>query len=282
MAQLGQHKLSSVAAAQLVQDYVVGGSTMPQLKKRFGVCLFTVRDYLLRAGVQPRRSGGPSKALRNPGAFALADSNEEAAYWVGFLMADGNVGVGQHASRLQMALAWVDAEHVARLHRFLGSEAKLSVDRSTNKRRQHACHLTVRSERLVADLAQYGVLPQKSSVAWVKGGLENNLHFWRGAVDGDGHLGISKRGFARLELCGSWAMMDQFAGLVRHLVVGANPLVRQGDGCCWKVQLGSAVATKMVEYLYGGAQIALPRKAKVAAEIIRRGVPERSRYRDAA
>jgi NUMOD3 motif len=47
--------------------------------------------------------------------------NEEANYWIGFLMADGNVYIDNGLPNIRLALAEKDVEHLEKYRKFMGS-----------------------------------------------------------------------------------------------------------------------------------------------------------------
>lgn len=253
---------------------------MPTLRAEFGVCLFTVRDILLRAGVDPRKSG-PKPYPVFDGAFD--HPTEEAMYWIGFLMADGCI-TGTNGNAICLALAERDAEHVKLFRNFVGSSAAITVHQPKNPRAQRNVSVTVRSEQMVRALGHYGVVPRKGLVAEAFGGAECNRHFWRGAVDGDGHLRLWRGNgntYARLEFCGSKRMVEQFLGFARTVVPGCRARVRPKGKIC-VIQFCGSVATMVVEEMYRDCMVALPRKLDTARQIVLMGISPRSWYSRAA
>jgi len=201
------------------------------------------------------------KCLLNDNAFD--ELTKESAYWIGFLMADGNISIRKHgAPELSVVLANKDRQHVEKFRRFLGSTHAL-IDISSTK----ATRFSVRSEKLVSALAKYGVVPNKSFITDAPVILEMNSDFWRGIIDGDGWIAIDNRNRPRLELVGSEKMLHQFIAFVQacHPQCGAS--VRPHKGI-FKVGLLCTAATEVIRSLYDNESVALDRKQAVASTIL--------------
>jgi hypothetical protein len=239
------------------------GATTEAVGAAFGVTRVTIRNTVLRLGGK-LRPYVPQKGHWQPRVHTLREdafdcsSDPNAAYWVGFLMADGCV----YGRRLSVCLAARDGEHVEKLRSFLGSTAPISArDNGGNGRT-----LAISSWRLVTALARYGVVPRKSLTAKVLG-LEDDRDFWRGAVDGDGSVAIYTRR-AELHLNGSRRMMDQFAAFVaRHTGLVAKVAGRYRPEIA-RVRYCGSSAAEVARLLYEGSAVALERKAAVAAELM--------------
>lgn len=255
---------------KLLTDYL-SGVQIPELAERYSRDQSSVNAFLRRRCV-PMRSRSECCRTYDLDEHAFDAITERSAYWVGVLMADGCVMVrpsGQHC--LTLALAETDAAHVLAFRSFLGSAQPIRVQ-DNNKRgsvgRQPLHHLTVTSRHLAERLASFGVVPRKSKTARVIG-LENDRHFWRGAVDGDGWVTFLGNGSPFTGLTGSRVLVEQFAAFVAPLI-GKQPRV-QPNTSVWKVSLTCLQAVAVVNALYAGAAIALPRKLAAAQEIARYG-----------
>ena len=116
---------------------------------------------------------------------------EESAYWVGFLMADGNISYKRERPIIALHLKETDLPHLEKFRMFLGSSHK--IGHYVNKRfGNSSCSLSFSSERIATRLAEYGVVVRKCFVG-KSIGLQDSKHFWRGVIDGDGHLEIYLR-----------------------------------------------------------------------------------------
>lgn len=110
-------KLSDPQEMEIVALY---GQGLPasQIAGRYSIHSQSVYNILERHSVD-RRSGSEASVvyLRDEHAFDAIET-EDAAYWLGFLAADGNVSNG----RLRIGLAARDVDHLRTFCRWLGSD----------------------------------------------------------------------------------------------------------------------------------------------------------------
>jgi len=169
----------------------------------------------------------------------------ERAYWLGFFMADGNVA----RDLVQLRLKADDRAHVERFRAFLKSNHPIH--------NLSACvGYFVRNKRLAASLVVRGVTERKSFTARAEPDAATNSNFWRGVVDGNGHLTFVRGKHPRLELCGSKPLMEQFGDFVC-----ATPKQHKS---IWRVVLSGVHAQDVARILYMGCTVALSRKLAVA------------------
>ena len=95
-------------------------------------------------------------------AFKSIDS-ENTAYWIGFLAADGSVKADRN--RLMLGLAQRDKLHIEKFKKFINADEAIT-DRNVlcgnNGKRYPSSSITISSKLLVDDLAQYGIVSDKS------------------------------------------------------------------------------------------------------------------------
>jgi len=255
--------------AALVRDYQAGMGSL-QIAAKHGVNFKAVFAALRRASISARSVG---KAIRtcslNEAAFDII--TEEAAYWIGFLMADGCITDRGHSTYINLMLASKDAGHVEAFQRFLGSNHKIGLEKARGfAGSTGGSKLSVASKRLAAILARYGVVPRKSHTTKVIG-LEHNRDFWRGVVDGDGWVSIQHPKTLRhakpcVGLTGSLELLTQFCTFVETIApshVHPHPM-HSIFSVSW---LGRSALT-VVRSLYTNCTISLPRKWEMAKRIL--------------
>ena len=101
--------------------------------------------------------------------------------------------------------------------------------------------------------------------------LEDNRHFWRGLIDGDGHVCLSKRGTTHspaVGLTASKQLSDQFADYVFHHT-GKRPGMSQ-QGNIWHTRCTCRNAEAVADLLYSGSRVFLERKQEIALAILER------------
>jgi len=114
---------------------------------------------------------------------------EPSAYWIGDLMADGNINTGKTGNpRISLTIAARDREHLVKFRKFLNCSNPIQIkiiQVSGIVPKQYTLRFS--SKRIAGKLIEFGVTARKSLTAKVIG-LQDNRHFWRGVVDGDGHI----------------------------------------------------------------------------------------------
>jgi hypothetical protein len=139
------------------------------------------------------RSGGSVRSLSEANrryslredAFDDASTDDRAAYWLGFGLADG----ANSGKAYKVALHVQDVGHLEKLRRFLGTETRTirSVPGKPHR------YIQFHSVDLCAALSEWGVGQKKSLTAAAHPALEDNPHFWRGVVDGDGNIRLYRK-----------------------------------------------------------------------------------------
>lgn len=176
-----------VSTCEIANTYNVGSSS-------------TVSTVLAAKGVQMRPSSESNTkyTLKDHGLFDKIDSHEKA-YWLGFLMADGNVATKTEDPRsswsLKVGLSISDADHVYKFADFLGVESSNDNKNGVVKSEKVAL-VSVVSMPLVRSLIGYGCAPCKSlTMVYPKNKFDPtyNRHFIAGYFDGDGCVGASKK-----------------------------------------------------------------------------------------
>ena len=193
--------------------------------------------------------------------------NEESAYWIGFLMADGCVRDG---GRIILALQLRDKEHVVKFRSFLKSNHKIreDVELDVERRIYPKCGISVTSKRLVERLIYFGVTPRKSHTAKVNDELAFNRHFWRGVIDGDGTVGMGQKTlYARLSLVGSKFLLEQFQTYVKSICPECDANIRPQVNI-FRYALGCGPAIEIIKNLYQDSNVHLDRKKERANTLI--------------
>lgn len=264
--------------------YDEGVSTL-SIGKHFGLSPQTIANALQAKGIELRAAGGFRHLVLNEAAFDIL--TPESLYWLAILATDGCVtGTGSRIDEVKLALKAADCAHVAAFRAFLGSEHKLQFyltqDPEDETVWHEMCRFAVRSLHLAAELAKYGVVPRKTYTLVMRGGVENSRDLWRGAVDGDGHVGVHRSNQGPdvcLKLSGvSKPFIDQFYAFLRANGVaseqGVCEVTREGSlgkvpkfEC--RVAGRAALDTIALLYVDGGSMLA--RKAHDAAVALLRG-----------
>ena len=265
-------------ADEIVARYVAGETPM-KLSKEYGTSERWVTLELDRRGVQ-RRGREVCKANIRHDAFADAENDPAAAYWVGFLMADGCVTQRPDSNSFQvvLVLAEKDAAHVQKLADFVGSKNKiLDVSKIHSGVRKWYKRFAISSKEVATDLARYGILPRKSLTAKVEV-LEDNPHFWRGMIDGDGslmiHTSYGGTQSPQASLIGSLDCVTQFCQFVNTRT--DSSIKPRKAGKVFDALVTGWAAYNLIRILYGSCDetTSLNRKREKADHILQNVVPK--------
>lgn len=182
--------------------YLAGEST-GDLGRAYGVSDVAISVCLRRQGVTVREPGWATRVypIREDAFDRLTP---DAAYWAGFLLADGCVSA---AGRITLVLKAADVEHVRAWLRFMGSDDRPISNDGARARAQ------VSSRRVAAALAAHGVVVGKTFTnVSTSSELARMPAFWRGMIDGDGTITLAKGTHGpNVGLVGSPAIMEQYA-----------------------------------------------------------------------
>lgn len=281
---LNQNNLTERQIEEIISRYNHGESVIKIGKdlrhdERF------IKSLLLQQGVKLRtRSESIKLSHRKTRKYSINEQSfesitEESAYWTGFLMADGCV---TDSGVVSVALQLIDINHLEKFKKFLKSEHPIQTyereaDFSSLNRTQDACkyysqaRISFSSVKIAESLKMYGVTPRKSLSAKVKL-LANNRHFWRGVIDGDGSIGLLKRGnIPFLSLIGSKGIIKQFLKFVNCIVRnGVRMRAAKDSTKTFTVNFSANTAAQIVSFLYDNANVYLDRKYEKAQKIKQR------------
>lgn len=205
-------------------------------------------------GTVGARTGRPRMVAVHERYFD-GDLDEQAAYWLGFIFADGCVrwidaqGHGRWVLRINLQTG--DVEHLRKLYTVLGGAVAVT---------SRCARFTAHSRYLCARLGSLGVVPRKSSAPCEPPVLEGAAlrGFLRGLFDGDGCLHVSKRGYLQAAFTGHPALVRWFVD-----AVGVKGSSRLRDGTLYYQWTGGRQARAVVRALYPGVPV-LARKIAIA------------------
>ena len=243
---------------------------MQQMAKHFGVNHTVIRLRLLKAGVQLRSASDAMRyALSSDDVRAKMSAKKriypinesyfdrltnDSAYILGLLQADGSICEKRH--RIRITLQRGDAELLSTIALRMGASRNLIPSRSP---KGVGYYLGIYSRRLTDSVIKWGVLPNKSHIASTHPALQYNSHYWRGVVDGDGSLCVTKKGVRLLTLVGSKSICKQFQSFCRWHGCGLN-VNTHAHMTVYTFRLSSDESRKIADLLYGDADLALERK----------------------
>lgn len=230
------------------------GLTITDVAKEYGTSYTGMRNAMLKAGIDMKHPN--RKYTIDEHVFDQID-NEGAAYWLGFIYADGCVS----KTFLQVRLSVKDEDHLLRLRDFLKSDSPIRYYEKSGYSQTKSAQLTVFGRHLSNRLRELGILAGRPDHAPTVKQVDPDVmsHFLRGFLDGDG--AITKH--HAVWFCGPEPLMEFIR---RHMAeaVGRNPditIVKHSTSDLYYLHYKGAFNAGIVaDYLYEDATIYLPRK----------------------
>jgi hypothetical protein len=278
----GKRKLIPADVRSAIVARYLAGERPDGIAKAYGVNDWNVSVIVRRAGVSRSQVDaqqlilargewvGNTRYTSNDAAFS--EITPDSAYWAGFLMADGHVG----GNKVHMKLSVRDAGHVRKFGLFVKTDTPVSTTAAAVGAQiqgrtiasSGSAFMAITSPKMIKDLASFGVVERKTYTARAFR-VENNRHFWRGMIDGDGSLGIyGTPSKPYLSFVGTEAIVGQFLVFCSGVVKSATRPRRVGK--IFSVQMSSGTAYRIVRALYDDAPTSLDRKASIAKDISER------------
>lgn len=206
---------------------------------------------------------------------------EEKAYWLGFIVADGCIYVGQQTTqsltgqkyfnhRLQILLSRKDESHLEKFKKHINYTGIIEQGQTSLGRNVHLnSKIRITSKKLCEDLMDKNVLPRKSCNEVFPGFLNPELlkHFVRGYFDGDGNINFYKvknkdYHSANITFVGGEKFLEGILAFVNTYIAetNANVLSAKETKNHTLAFGGRYLTQKIMDYLYKDATIFLDRK----------------------
>lgn len=183
----------------------------------------------------------------------------EKAYWLGFLLADGNI----YQTTLSIKIQKADEQHLHKLLKTLKATNNIENDFTIiRNNKHHSVRVRFCSKKMTNDLIKKGITPRKSTREKLPDfPTKFTKDFLRGFYDGDGsfHFWLSEE---RIEcsvgFVGSFEMMS-YCKKIMEIIVEDEVNIRP-DRKIFKVFVGGEKAIKFLTWLYEGKTLYLERK----------------------
>ena len=214
------------------------------------------------------RYSGATKYNRNENYFDNID-NEEKAYWLGFIMADGGINYEScDTYRLVIQLSSVDRTHLQKFLVAIESDAPIEDGTTSLKitgKTYSYSKIRINSSYMCKSLMSYGVVPNKSGKEKLPE-IPGNLikHFIRGVFDGDGSFTYwystrQKKMLCGFNIVGSFELVTEIADIL-YLEFGLDVSTRpDGDVIC-RIDVNNSTTENIMQWLYSDANVYLERK----------------------
>lgn len=270
------YKITEELEHDVIQYYLKAPITIEKCGNKFDLCKPTIAKILDKYKI-PRYE---KTNIYNPNLienyFENIDS-EEKAYYLGFMITDGNVFKTKHKNGQYYVSITQDEKDDYILTRFLecvGSNRQLSHDG------RGCCTASIASKKMAYDLSKYGILPNKTLISELPLIDEKYMrHMIRGILDGDGSViahhiknkftGVERYLYA-ISFCGSRVLMNQLSDYISETLCISRKLVytysdRNLSEVKW-VNIFEMFELGM--YLYSGATIFLHHKCDIFLDFL--------------
>lgn len=196
--------------------------------------------------------------------YAFHIINDDSAYWAGFLFADGNITMRNNCQKiLKVGLQLLDIEHLIAFRDFMQTNKRIGryqqFNKTTNKT-YYSCHLHLFSDYVCDRLINLGLCYQRIP----SDELATNRNFWRGCIDGDGHIRISEktqRKHHSIILLGTPLFLAKWVDYIRTLYPNTKAKInRHGSKLIHKVDIHGECARTVLGELYSDVNYVLMRK----------------------
>lgn len=184
------NKVSEEVKLKIIEDYK-NNFSLRAIEEKYNVSRNTISKYLEKIGVKNTKGNHYRIYFHNEDFFEVID-NEEKAYWLGFMFADGYIldntkRYGQDSFGVCLAIDSMDS--LEKFKKSLGATNPITFDNSKGTG-QTQCRLLMRSQKTVDDLIDKGCVKRKSLVLEPPKKVPEFLlhHFIRGFFDGDGSI----------------------------------------------------------------------------------------------
>lgn len=204
--------------------------------------------------------------------------NEEKAYWLGFLAADGCITTHKSGCKyIKLSLSHKDKEHLEKFKKFMKSNNKISEylvgSSATKEKKYKCCEIKIGSNKIAAELAVYGIVPKKTHNVTIPDIPEELVkHYIRGVWDGDGTV-LYRAGrpkypdniYPSVQLCGNKEMLEAVQKVFEE-ELNITPSKLSPVSSIFLFRKDTRNAKRIIDYLYSDCSVYLDRKYKTYQE----------------
>jgi len=252
-----------------VQKYI-SGIPAEVIARQIGASGSAVIKWLEKRNIPKRSKSVTFRKYHCNHNYFNEPMDEEHAYWIGFLMADGYICLRKKPSGPYVSLtaALRDKKHLEKFLFSLNSNHPI-LDMTY----KGTCRIEICSGELVTALAGFNVINNKGKTEVPTPSIpkEYRRHFYRGLVDGDGWLYYNRWSGWTVGLCGRRTTMQDYCNwLHEEIGVRGEETVKPHHAIFEARYTGARQVRRIVGMLYSNCTIFLDRKMDLAQKIIHR------------
>ena len=258
----------------IIDDYQKNGKSILQLSREYDVNYHRIRDWFRKMNVPIIGNDVHSRKYKyNENFFDVID-NEEKAYWLGFIYADGYITKRGNTFQLGISLSREDRNHLEKLIKSLNSNLIIHdyTQKTAYKPNTKYSRIIISNSHICEQLINKGCVRNKTNVLTFPSTdiVPQNLinHFIRGYFDGDGCLTGSKHQkrnvyVYQIKIVGTKEMLE---GINNYLPINKKLYLRKrrnNQKNNYTLEIGGKKQVELIlDYLYNDATIYLDRKYK--------------------
>ena len=248
------------------------GAPIQLVMEKYNVCYASIYNAIKKFNIPYKKSYGRT-IFFDEDFFECIDS-ELKAYWLGFIMADGNVST----HRVRINAGEKDREDLILFMQHINHSGKLGVQIQENSYAGTPIyHVRCNSHKMIQDLINLGCLPQKTGHSSLPH-LSKHLihHFIRGYFDGDGSISIYKQEDKRaphypdrikqeFAITSDRNILTEIQEILVNQCILPYTTLKSYKNTTKAVSLrygGKQQISRIYNYLYKDANVYLPRKYK--------------------
>ena len=259
--------MNNIDSYNIAKCEYINGATLKEIENKYGIERHWLSNKLRKDGVEIRKA--QKKYNHNEEAFSKID-NEEAAYWLGFLYADGHVICESKHNGVCLTIQYRDIEHLCKFRDFISPSSPVkTIDRVLHGRLFQYCRLDVFSSKISKDLVTLGCVSRKSAILTFPSNKQVPQkwlhHFIRGYFDGDGCVTtMYDNNLINVSFIGTKKFLTGLIKILKDqsLTFGSVKITSENNtDKVYRLSKGGAVVVKSIfDYLYNNASVYLTRK----------------------
>jgi hypothetical protein len=256
----------------IVIDRYRAGDRVAAIAADHSISSARVRHISAKAGLPPR-SGWRRLYPIDESAF---DHPTEVGWWlIGLLAADGSINAARNCISLCQTLD--DADVLEAFYAYVGCPDRppvmLNLSAAARARqlpRRPAAEARIFSKRIVAVLAQHGIVPRKNASLALGSEASRQAAVWLGILDGDGSVGIYRDGrLPKMAFAGTPTLIEQCEEFWRQTLGLSDPYptARPHRRGTWVYAIWGRKARAAAKVLLASSPISMRRKRALLEEI---------------
>ena len=240
---------------------------------------FLIDDGPLRTRAEAIRSGKSDAKIYDE---ILDELTPDSLYWIGFLYADGHIEK-EPRKRISLTISNKDEMHLKKYCKFFGEGLQIRDVTDPNAKAPRQVNFDGKylrvgfsSKGIYDRLLNLGFTNNKTLNLIPDNELKNSRDFWRGVIDGDGHVCMTgdtrangKYNYACVGLSGTEDTLIGFLKFVKDngIETEVSPY-KDKKRNVWKLDIHNIKALKILDLLYKDSTTYLERKYQKYQKLI--------------